>query len=222
PGIHADVATQCLSCETCSAIENHTPGPRAPLEPVVTKHPGQRAGVDIMGPLPATKRRNRYILVLMDYFTSWSEAIPIERQDACTMAAAIISECIARYGTPIMFHSDQCAALYSQGNGLVGRTNRTTKGLPQSFLKRHQADRWDELLPRSMLAYRASIHTTTRCTPAYLTFGRELRLPSKVLSPIPPPEALSLPDYVKNPPENLRTAFTMAQGHMKDAKRHQK
>ncbi|KAA3674184.1 uncharacterized protein DEA37_0001986 [Paragonimus westermani] len=244
PGIHADVVTQCSSCETCSAIKNHTPGPRAPLEPVVTEHPGQRVGVDIMGPLPVTRRGNRYILVLVDYFTKWSEAVPIERQDACTVAAAIINEWIARYGAPTMLHSDQGAAFESQllketchllgikktrttpyhpqGNGLVERTNRTIKALLQSFLERHQADRWDELLPRCMLAYRASIHTTTRYTPAYLTFGRELRLPLELLSPIPPLEALSLPDYVRNLRENLRTAFTMAQGHMKDAQRRQK
>ncbi|KAF6779567.1 hypothetical protein AHF37_00897 [Paragonimus kellicotti] len=73
-----------------------------------------------------------------------------------------------------------------------------------------------------MLAYRASIHTTTRYTPAYLTFGRELRLPLELLSPIPPLEALSMPEHVRNLRENLRTAFTMAQGHMKDAQRRQK
>ncbi|KAA3681426.1 uncharacterized protein DEA37_0009905 [Paragonimus westermani] len=79
PGIHADVVTLYLSCETCSAIKNHTPGLRAPLEPVLTEHPGQRVGVDIMGPLLVTKRGNRYILVLVDYFTKWSEAVSIER-----------------------------------------------------------------------------------------------------------------------------------------------
>ncbi|KAA3674851.1 uncharacterized protein DEA37_0008371 [Paragonimus westermani] len=51
-GIHADVVTQCSSCETHSDVENHTPSPRAPLEPVITEHPGQRVGVDIMGLLP--------------------------------------------------------------------------------------------------------------------------------------------------------------------------
>ncbi|KAA3677715.1 uncharacterized protein DEA37_0005469 [Paragonimus westermani] len=108
------------------------------------------------------------------------------------------------------------------GNRSVERTNRTIETLLQSFVERHQADRWDELVPRCTLAYRASIHTTTRYTPAYLTFGRKLRLPSELLSPIPPLEAPSPPDCVRNLRENLRTAFTMVQGHMKDAERRQK
>ncbi|KAA3669778.1 uncharacterized protein DEA37_0010383 [Paragonimus westermani] len=196
-----------------------------------------------MGPLPVTERGNRYILVLVDYFTEWSEAVHIERQDACTVAVAIINEWIARCRTPIMLHSDQGAAFESQllqetchllgikktrttpyhpqWNGLVERTNWTIKASLQSFLERHQADRWDKLLPRCMLAYRASIHTKTRYTPGYSTFGRELRLQLELLSSIPPLEALSLPDYVGNLRKNLRTAFTMAQGHIKDSQRRQ-
>ncbi|KAA3678047.1 uncharacterized protein DEA37_0011681 [Paragonimus westermani] len=89
---HACMVTQCLFCETCSAFENHTPGPRASLEPVVTEHAGQRVRVDIMCPLPVTKRGNRYISALMDYFTKWSEDVPIKRKDACIVAAAIVNE----------------------------------------------------------------------------------------------------------------------------------
>ncbi|KAF7240688.1 hypothetical protein EG68_10672 [Paragonimus skrjabini miyazakii] len=52
-------------------------------------------------------------------------------------------------------------------------------------------------------------------------FGREFRLPLGLLFSIPPLEALSLPDHTRNPRKNLRTAFIMDQGHMKDAERHQ-
>ncbi|KAA3681427.1 uncharacterized protein DEA37_0009906 [Paragonimus westermani] len=143
-----------------------------------------------------------------------------------------------------MLHSDQGAAFKSQlpkgtccllgikktlttpyhpqGNGVVERTSRTIKELLQSILERHQADKWYELFPRCILAYRESIHTTTCYTPAYLTFGRELRLPLELLSLIPPLEALSMPDYVRSLRKNLRTALTLAQGHMKDAQRRRK
>ncbi|KAA3676603.1 uncharacterized protein DEA37_0004881, partial [Paragonimus westermani] len=236
PRIHAEVVTQCPSCETCSVIKNRTPCSRAPLEPVVTEHPGHRVDVVIVGSLPVTRRGIRYILVLVDYFTKWSEAVSTEQQDACTVATTIINEWIVRYGAPIMLHSDQGTAFecqlhgetcrllgiektrtnlnHPQGKGLGQRTNRTIKASPQSFRERHQADRWYEVLSRCMLAYRISIHTTTRCIPAYLTFSREHRLPLELLYPIPSLEAPSLPDYAGNPRENLMTAFTMAQGHM--------
>ncbi|KAA3678992.1 uncharacterized protein DEA37_0011749 [Paragonimus westermani] len=112
--------------------------------------------------------------------------------------AAFESRLLRETCRPLGIKKTRTTPCHPQGNGLVERTNRTIEALLQSFLERHQADRWDELLPRCMLAYRASLHTTTRCTPAYLMFGRELRLPLELLSPIPPPEALLLPNYVKN------------------------
>ncbi|KAA3670064.1 uncharacterized protein DEA37_0011170 [Paragonimus westermani] len=63
-----------------------------------------------MGLLSAARRGNLHILVPVDYFTKWSEVVPIERQVACTVTAAIINEWIARYGAPIMLHSDRGAA----------------------------------------------------------------------------------------------------------------
>ncbi|KAA3670139.1 uncharacterized protein DEA37_0010794, partial [Paragonimus westermani] len=45
---------------------------------VATDHPGKRVGVDITGPLRVKKRGNRYILVLVDHFTEWSEAVRIK------------------------------------------------------------------------------------------------------------------------------------------------
>ncbi|GBM28168.1 Structural maintenance of chromosomes protein 4 [Araneus ventricosus] len=42
--------------------------------------------LDILGPFPVTTKGNRYVLVLMDYFTKWPEAIPIPDQEASTVA----------------------------------------------------------------------------------------------------------------------------------------
>ena len=37
----------------------------------------ERVAVDILGPLPVTERGNRYILVLTDCFTKWTEVYAI-------------------------------------------------------------------------------------------------------------------------------------------------
>ena len=36
-------------------------------------NPLERIAMDILGPLPETPRGNKYILVLGDYFTKWTE-----------------------------------------------------------------------------------------------------------------------------------------------------
>ena len=44
------------------------------------------------------------------------------------------------------------------------------------------AKRWDEFLPELLMAYRASVHDTTKFTPFHLMFGREIRLPIELLA----------------------------------------
>ena len=69
--------------------------------------PLDRVALDIMGPLPLTKRNNKYILVIGDYFTRWMEVYPIPHQNAEVIAEKFVKEFIARYGAPLEVHSDQ-------------------------------------------------------------------------------------------------------------------
>ncbi|GBM89784.1 hypothetical protein AVEN_196290-1 [Araneus ventricosus] len=58
--------------------------------------PFERMAFDILGPFPIKTKDNRYVLVLMDYFTKWPEAIPIEDQEASTVAEELIRTWISR------------------------------------------------------------------------------------------------------------------------------
>ena len=49
-----------------------------------------------------------------------------------------------------------------------------------SIIAAEKEDVWDLQLPTTMLAYRTSIHETTKATPFSLMFGREARLPVDV------------------------------------------
>jgi hypothetical protein len=42
--------------------------------------------IDILGPLPRSEDGNRYLMVVEDYFTKWTEAIPIPNAEATTIA----------------------------------------------------------------------------------------------------------------------------------------
>jgi hypothetical protein len=48
--------------------------------------PFERVAIDIAGPFPRSDRGNRYLLIIMDYFTKCPEVYPIPDQEASTVA----------------------------------------------------------------------------------------------------------------------------------------
>ena len=62
-----------------------------------------------MGPFPKIAQGNRHILVVMDHFTKWCEAIPTKDQKASTVAPILVNRIFSRFGSPAVLHSDQGA-----------------------------------------------------------------------------------------------------------------
>ena len=61
----------------------------------------------IMGPLPTTESCQKYILLVGDYFTKWTEAFPLPNQEAKIVAEKLVNEVISRFGAPERIHTDQ-------------------------------------------------------------------------------------------------------------------
>jgi len=55
-----------------------------------------QVGIDLIGPLPRTKNGNRYIVTLVDYFSKWPEAAPLQDKTADSVAL-FIYKMICRY-----------------------------------------------------------------------------------------------------------------------------
>src|SRR6266540_2292520 len=64
-------------------------------------------GIDIVGPLPQTENRYRYIVVAIDYFSRWPEARPLTHANARQVAKFIYEEIICRFGVPRVLQSDR-------------------------------------------------------------------------------------------------------------------
>ena len=62
--------------------------------------PLERVALDVLGPLPTTERGNKYILVIADYFTKWTESYSIPDQEAVTVATKLVEEFVSRFGVP--------------------------------------------------------------------------------------------------------------------------
>ena len=52
------------------------------------------------------KDGNKYILVITDYFTKWSEAYALPDAEASTCMRAIYDNFFAKFGLPCKLHSD--------------------------------------------------------------------------------------------------------------------
>ena len=63
--------------------------------------------MNILGPLPLTPRGNKFVLVVTDYFTKWTESYAIPNQEASTVAEKLVSEFVRRFGVLREKHSDQ-------------------------------------------------------------------------------------------------------------------
>src|SRR6266498_2052699 len=103
--------------------------------------------VDIVGPLPITRKGNRYIVIAMDYFSRWPEARLLKVANANTVATFLYEEIICRFEAPRILKSDRrtyfvneiiqrltkrfrikhslLLPYHSQSNGLVERFNKT-------------------------------------------------------------------------------------------------
>ncbi len=206
-GYKEDIRLWCSMCNQCQQGDNQQKKPKAPLKQCRAGAILERVALDILGPLPVTERGNRYILVIVDYFSRWTEAFALANIEAETVTRVFVEQFICRYGVPRQVHTDQgrqfesavfqqvCEYLdvdksrttpgHPQSNGMVERFNRTLRAMLTKHVSGDQRD-WDVKLPLVMLAYRSSEHESTGMSPSMMMFGREVELPVDLLFGKPP------------------------------------
>ncbi|VDI06860.1 Hypothetical predicted protein [Mytilus galloprovincialis] len=84
-----DVKFWCTKCDICASKKAPCKKPKAPMKQYLVGAPWERMAIDILGPLPISVNNNRYLMVVQDYFSKWTEAIPIPDTEAVTVAKEI-------------------------------------------------------------------------------------------------------------------------------------
>ena len=242
-GLPVDVRQWCKTCEICAGRKQPPKRPHHALIQDPVGEPLQRIAVDILGPLdPPTAMGNRYILVLVDYLTKWSEAFPLENQTSETVAKVIVEQFCCRFGIPSQLHSDQgrqfeaqlfkemcdllgirksrTTALHPQSDGQTERMNRTLLDLLAKLAKDNPKE-WDRKLQYAMAAYRSSVHSTTGETPNRLMLGREVATPTSLLT-IPPPGKTERLPWVESLHAVFEETYATVVEATKSAQRFQK
>ena len=154
--------------------------------------------IDIVGPLPVTENRNKYILTVQDCLTKYSAAIPLKTIDSVAIAVALAENIICRFGCPRLIHTDQGSNFLSRIMKVFCRIFqikqiKSTAFHPQSlgglershhvFVEylRHYCTmyNWDQWLKFAMFSYNTTVHSSTQFTPHRLVFSEEARIPSE-------------------------------------------
>ena len=243
PELRRDVKHHIRSCATCSANKMPYRKFRAALADFRVGAPMDRVAVDILGPIPPSKQGNRYLVVLVDYFTRWVEAFPLPDQKAETVAHQVVYNFICRFGTPLKLHSDQgrnfesslfqevCKLLevrktrsspyHPSSNGLAERFNRTLASMIRSYLD-DSGDDWDHYILVLTAAYRATIHPSTGFTPNFLMLGRETTTPTDIEFRRLGETWTDVPEYVADLQTRLARCYQIARENLRQAAERQK
>uniref|UniRef100_A0A672YIK4 Integrase catalytic domain-containing protein n=1 Tax=Sphaeramia orbicularis TaxID=375764 RepID=A0A672YIK4_9TELE len=191
-----NVKSWVSECVDCASQKSSGRQPCAPLQPSSNSWPFEWVALDILGPLPVTPSGNRYILVIGDYFSKWTEAFPLPNQEAGTIARVLTEEWVFPYITI-------SSPYHPQSDGLIEHFNRTLLSMLSLFVEDNQLN-WDTLSPYVMLAYRSSIRASTSFTLYWVLFGREAMLPVYVMLNVGNQEPFtSVDDYVSKLQDTL-------------------
>lgn len=199
PKMSTDVEQYVRNCGEC--VLRKTPCQRAaPLHQIVSSGPMDLVCIDFLSMEPDARGVSN-VLVITDHFTRYAQAFPTQNQKALTVAKVLVEKFFVHYGLPSRIHSDQGrdfeSRLIKELLKILGiHKSRTTPYHPQGD---HQPECFNRTL-LSMLAtlnqekkrqcsqhvvhlvhaYNSTKSDATGCSPYFLMFGREAKLPLDV------------------------------------------
>ena len=205
PGIKRDVVNHIKQCLTCQQAKHPAENPCYPLQSINSSNFNDLVQFDHLK-LCKTDSGNTGLLVILDHFTKFAEAVPCahDEYDARPTAKIILNKWFARHGTPARMQSDNATNFtaeiaqelmkasqvtkvtstptHPRGNGLVERQNRTLLTLLRVYTSRRMQD-WDEQIDGILGAYKSTRHATTGFSPYMLHHSAEKSIPLSFIYP---------------------------------------
>ncbi|UYV64551.1 hypothetical protein LAZ67_3001165, partial [Cordylochernes scorpioides] len=180
-----EMLRNCPICVRNQPLINDQPLQIVPLP----SKPWMKLGIDIVGPIG-----HHYVLTVIDYYSSYPEAMIIEDISSKTIIKKLM-EIFARHGYPHEVVTDnglqfvstsmerflkecgirhlKASPYYPKSNGKIERFHRFLK--KQFNSSSEEGKDWKEDLSRILMSYRTTPNRSTGKTPAFLLFSREIK-----------------------------------------------
>ena len=197
PYLLGSVNARLAECEVC-ALNNVRKGIATPLSQApVPEGPFRSLVMDYVDMLK-TVQGKRYMLVIVDRFSRWVEAVPSKDLGAGTVVKFLTREVFPRFGIPQEISSDNGAAFIqktlkqvlqqlhikqrlgcvyhpaSQGN--VEKINGVLKAKISKIVACTKLN-WVDALPLALMSYRMQANRMTHLTPHEMLTGRPMPVP---------------------------------------------
>lgn len=196
----------------------------------IPQRPFSQICTDILGPLPMSRRGNKYIITASCMLIKYIEIRAIKNATTEEILAFFEEQIYTRYGCPDIIHSDNgsqyisqlyeaSARLYkieprritfynSPANGIAERLNSTLHSMICKYVNSN-SNNWDEELHNLAFAYNSTPHASHKYTPFYLLYGREPVFPSQFKIEEAPP-------LIECKGQNLETIWKLISKSLKD------
>jgi transposase InsO family protein len=148
-----------------------------------------------------TIKGHRFVLVVTDYFTKWTEVLALKNMTHKEVIEFITEHIIHRFGIPQTLTTDQGTSFmskevreftelyrikllnsspyYAQANGQAEPSNRTLINLIKKKIS-DNPKHCHKILSEALWAYRISKHSATKVSPFELVYGQEAVLPVEI------------------------------------------
>jgi len=189
-------------CEECQRFGDLQLVPAALMHPFIKSWPFRGWGLDFIGQINSpSSKGHRFVLVAIDYFTKWTEAVPLKNITHREVIEFITKHIIHIFGIPQTLTIDQDPSFiskevrafaesykikllnsypyYAQANGQAESSNKILIKLVKKKIEENPK-RWHKVLSEALWAHRISRHGSTKVTHFELVYGQEAILPVEV------------------------------------------
>jgi len=219
PKMKEKVAQHISSCLSCAKTRKVTKFDRIPIRQYSRSlRSWSVIALDIYGPLTITKKKNQYILGIIDLATGWVELYPLKSLHSTEVLGGVMSW-ISVGGVPdllicdngINLNSSLCLEVYkmlnlecrnsspyhSTGNSIIERHWLTLKHLLSTLKESQYEKEWDVYLPYLLWCFRNVPNEISQYTPFELLYGHPGRSSVDVLYDIWTEKEFECPDLSK-------------------------